>query len=129
MRRVVLGYFSEIAINRNTYFNDDSWATHEQQLLWRCEDLQNRLEELKLQGLPYISSGCLTKDDLCYALPYCFGTIYDAEKALELAVSELKEKYGINLQPELCKDSSADNPTGTQLSFVIFLPPAISIAA
>ena len=86
-----MGYFSEIAINRNTYFQDISGATHKQQLLWRCEDLQNRLEELKLQGLPYISSGCLTKDDLCYALPYCFGTIYDAEKALELLLAEKNE--------------------------------------
>ena len=124
-----MGYFSEIAINRNTYFHDDSWTTHKQQLLWRCEDLQNRLEELKLQRAPYSSSGCLTNDDFRLALPHCFGAVYDAEKALELAVSELKEKYGINLQPELSKDSSADKPTGTQLSFVIFLPPAISIAA
>ena len=124
-----MGYFSEIAINRNTYFHDDSWTTHKQQLLWRCEDLQNRLEELKLQEAPHSSSGCLTNDDLRYALPSCFGAVYDAEKALELAVSELKEKYGINLQPEPCNDSSADTLTGTQLSFVIFLPPAISIAA
>ena len=124
-----MGYFSEIAINRNTYFHDDSWTTHKQQLLWRCEDLQNRLEELKLQGLPYISSGCLTKDDLCYALPYCFGTIYDAEKALELALSALSGKYGFNLQTEICEDSGAGKSAGTQLCFVIFLPPAISIAA
>ena len=124
-----MGYYSEIAINRNTYFHDDSWTTHKQQLLWRREDLQDRLEELKLRRAPYISSGCLTKDDLRYALPSCFGAVYDAEKALELAVSELKEKYGINLQPEPCNDSSADKLTGTQLSFVIFLPPAISIAA
>lgn len=124
-----MGYFSEIAINRNTYFHDDSWTTHKQQLLWRCEDLQNRLEELKLQRASHSSSGCLTNDDLRYALPHCFGTVYDAEKALELAVSELKEKYGINLQPELCEESGADKLTSTQLSFVIFLPPAISIAA
>lgn len=124
-----MGYFSEIAINRNTYFHDDSWTTHKQQLLWRCEDLQNRLEELKLLRAPYSSSGCLTNDDFRLALPHCFGTVYDAEKALELALSALSGKYGFNLQPELCKDSSADKPTGTQLSFVILLPPAISIAA
>ena len=124
-----MGYFSEIAINRNTYFHDDSWTTHKQQLLWRCEDLQNRLEELKLQRAPYSSSGCLTKDDLRYALPSCFGAVYDAEKALELAVSELKEKYGINLQPELCEESGADKLTGTQLTILMFLPSVIPIAA
>ena len=124
-----MGYFSEIAINRNTYFQDISWSTHEQQLLWRCEDLQNRLEELKLQRAPYSSSGCLTKDDLRYALPSCFGAVYDAEKALELAVSELKEKYGINLQPELCEESGADKLTGTQLTILMFLPSVIPIVA
>lgn len=124
-----MGYFSEIAINRNTYFHDDSWTTHKQQLLWRCEDLQNRLEELKLQEAPHSSSGCLTNDDLRYALPSCFGAVYDAEKALELAVSELKEKYGINLQPELCEESGADKLTGTQLTILMFLPSVIPIAA
>ena len=124
-----MGYFSEIAINRNTYFHDDSWTTHKQQLLWRREDLQDRLEELKLRRAPYISSGCLTKDDLRYALPSCFGAVYDAEKALELAVSELKEKYGINLQPELCEESGADKLTGTQLTILMFLPSVIPIAA
>ena len=124
-----MGYFSEIAINRNTYFHDDSWTTHKQQLLWRCEDLQNRLEELKLQRAPYSSSGCLTNDDFRLALPHCFGAVYDAEKALELAVSELKEKYGINLQPELCEESGADKLTGTQLTILMFLPSVIPIAA
>ena len=124
-----MGYFSEIAIYRNIYFNDDSWATHEQQLLWRCEDLQNRLEELKLQRAPYSSSRCLTNDDFRLALPSCFGTVYDAEKALELAVSELKEKYGINLQPELCEESGADKLTGTQLTILMFLPSVIPVAA
>lgn len=124
-----MGYFSKIAINRNTYFHDDSWTTHKQQLLWRREDLQDRLEELKLRRAPYISSGCLTKDDLRYALPSCFGTVYDAEKALELAVSELKEKYGINLQPELCEESGADKLTGTQLTILMFLPSVIPVAA
>ena len=124
-----MGYYSEIAINRNTYFHDDSWTTHKQQLLWRCEDLQNRLEELKLQRAPYSSSGCLTKDDLRYALPSCFGAVYDAEQALELAVSELKEKYGINLQSELCEESGADKLTGTQLTILMLLPSIIPVAA
>ena len=124
-----MGYFSEIAIKRNTYFNDDSWATHEQQLLWRCEDLQNRLEELKLQRASYSSSGCLTNDDFRLALPHCFGAVYDAEKALELAVSELKEKYGINLQPEPCEDSGLDKSAGTQLTIIMFWPDAAPIAA
>lgn len=124
-----MGCFSEIAINHNTYFQDISWATHKQQLLWRCEDLQNRLEELKLQRAPYISSGCLTKDDLRYAIPHCFSTVYDTEKALELALSELKEKYGINLQPEACEELGADKLTGTQLTILMFLPSVIPVAA
>lgn len=124
-----MGYFSEIAINRNTYFQDISWSTHEQQLLWRCEDLQNRLEELKLQEAPHSSSGCLTNDDLRYALPHCFGTVYDAEKALELALSALSGKYGFNLQTELCEDSGAGKSAGTQLTILMFLPSVIPIVA
>ena len=124
-----MGYFSEIAINRNTYFQDISWSTHEQQLLWRCEDLQDRLEELKLQRAPYSSSGCLTKDDLRYALPHCFGTVYDAEKALELALSALSGKYGFNLQTEICEDSGAGKSAGTQLTILMLLPSIIPVAA
>ena len=124
-----MGYFSEIAINRNTYFQDISWSTHEQQLLWRCEDLQNRLEELKLKEAPHSSSGCLTNDDLRYALPHFFGTVYDAEKALELALSALSGKYGFNLQTEICEDSGAGKSAGTQLTILMFLPSVIPIVA
>ena len=60
------------------------------------------------------------KADLRYALPHCFGAVYDAEKGVKLALSELKEEQGINLQPEPCEDSGADKSAGIQLTIIMF---------
>ena len=51
------------------------------------------------------------------------GTICDVEKALELVAQELKEKYGIDVQPEKAEASELDELTGNQLSFFLILPP------
>jgi hypothetical protein len=51
------------------------------------------------------------------------GTIRDVKKALELAAQELKEKYGIDVQPEKAEEAELDELTGNQLSFFLILPP------
>lgn len=81
-------------------------------------------------GAPYSGSVTYTDDELRYILPEHLGghslrkngTIRDVEKALELVVQELKEKYGIDVQPEKVEAPELDELTGNQLSFLLILP-------
>ena len=126
-----MGYFSNLAIDSWENYYDVSWTTHEQQLLWRWEDLQSLLDEMRSWGAPYSGSVTYTDDELRYMLPEHpggqslrkNGTICDVEKALELATQELKEKYGIDVQPEKAEAPELDELTGNQLSFLLILPP------
>lgn len=89
-----MGYFSNLAIE------DDNWLDHsvtppEQQLLWRLEDLQNRLEELKSRGARYSSDRVYMDDDLRYEPVGAFKRIMDVEAAICMAIDDLQNKYGI----------------------------------
>ena len=132
-----MGYFSNLAIEYEQYKQaqyqyDVSWTTHEQQLLWRWEDLQELHAELCAQGSSYSSSATYTDNDLRYMLPehpdgYSLrknGTIRDVERAMELVEQELKEKYGIDLRPEEVDEAEVDELTDNQLSFFIVLAPS-----
>ena len=132
-----MGYFSNLAIEYEQYKQaqyqyDVSWTTHEQQLLWRWEDLQELHAELCAQGSSYSGSVTYTDDDLRYMLPehpggYSLrknGTIRDVERAMELVEQELKEKYGIDLRPEEVDEAEVDELTDNQLSFFIVLAPS-----
>ena len=132
-----MGYFSNLAIEYEQYKQaqyqyDVSWTTHEQQLLWRWEDLQELHAELCAQGSSYSSSATYTDDDLRYMLPEHpgrhslrkNGTIRDVERAMDLVEQELKEKYGIDLRPEEVDEAEVDELTDNQLSFFIVLAPS-----
>ena len=132
-----MGYFSNLAIEYEQYKQaqyqyDVSWTTHEQQLLWRWEELQELHAELCAQGSSYSGSVTYTDDDLRYMLPehpggYSLrknGTIRDVERAMELVEQELKEKYGIDLRPEEVDETEVDELTDNQLSFFIVLAPS-----
>ena len=132
-----MGYFSNLAFEYEQYKQaqyqyDVSWTTHEQQLLWRWEDLQELHAELCAQGSSYSSSATYTDDDLRYMLPEHpgghslrkNGTIRDVERAMELVEQELKEKYGIDLRPEEVDEAEVDELTDNQLSFFIVLAPS-----
>ena len=64
-----MGYFSTLAIDSRENDYDVSWTTHEQQLLWRREDLQSLLDEMRAWGAPYSGSVTYTDDELRYILP------------------------------------------------------------
>ena len=126
-----MGYFSNLAIDSWEISYDVSWTTHKQQLLWRWEDLQNLLDEMYSWSTAYSGSVTYTDDELRYMLPEHprghslrkNGTIRDVEKALELVAQELKEKYGIDVQPEKSEEHERDELTVNQLSFFLILPP------
>ena len=132
-----MGYFSNLAIEYEQYKQaqyqyDVSWTTHEQQLLWRWEDLQELHAELCALGSAYSGSVTYADDDLRYMLPehpagYSLrknGTIRDVERAMDLAAQELKEKYDIDVRPEEVEEAEVDELTDNQLSFLIVLAPS-----
>ena len=133
-----MGYFSNLAIEYEQYKQaqchyDVSLTTHEQQLLWRWQDLQELHAELCALGSSYSGSITYTDDELRYILPehpggYSLrknGTIRDVERAMDLAAQELKEQYGIDVCPESPEETEIDELTENQLSFFVVIPPSV----
>lgn len=65
------------------------------QLLWRLDDLQDRLEELVAKDAPYRDGYIYSEDDIRYALPEHLFDIGKVERAIELAKDDLVNKYGL----------------------------------
>lgn len=116
-----MGYYSNLAIDYVDYDHDCSYTPPEQQLLWRLEDLQDRLEELTVKRRIFGSGVTFSEDDLRYVLPQHFMTVADVEAAITLAIHDLKERYGISEEiPE--EAPLLDELTGMQVSFLDILP-------
>ena len=115
-----MGYFSNLAINSRENYYDVSWTTHEQQLLWRLEDLEERLYELTYQKIGKRDDGeYFSEDDLRYVLPECFLSAANVHKAIELVIGDLRDRYGIYVgdQP-VQEEPEVDEITGMQISFL-----------
>ena len=123
-----MGYFSNLAWDHRLYDRDHSIVEPKQQLLWRMEDLQARREELKVRGAAYCSGEYYSESDLRYLLPQHFHAIYPLEKALELVVAELKERYGVDLYPQPAEEG-VDELTENQLTFWVIHPGVWRLAA
>ena len=117
-----MGYFSNLAIEYAETYEDNSYPSLDRQLIWRLEDLQSRLEELKENGEPrrYYDEGLrLTDDDIRYAIPEYFVRIVDVERAIDLVISDLQLKYNIVLSEEYIdeRQSICDVQLPDQLCF------------
>ena len=84
-----MGYYSNLAIDTGKARRDESYPSPEQQLRWRLEDLQDRLEELTL-GRATGGGRCLTESDLRYTPPEWLYSVYAVQKAIALAEKDLK---------------------------------------
>ena len=76
------------------------------QLLWRLDDLQDRLEELIAKDAPYRDEYIYSEDDIRYALPEHLFDIAKVERAIELAKDDLVNKYGLPDPDTLIFDES-----------------------
>ena len=93
-----MGYFSNMATEMWISNDDDhSYPSPERQLLWRLDDLKDRLEDLINAGASQRNGYIFTDDDLRYALSKHLGDICKVERAIELAQDDLLNKYGINV--------------------------------
>lgn len=118
-RRIIMRYVSDLATEHVTYDHDHSYTPPEMQLLWRLEELEDRLCELTNQkdGGDYFS-----EDDLRYVLPQHFLSTSNVRKAIDLAISDLRDRYGIYVGDEPAQEESvADEITGMQISFLDIL--------
>ena len=115
-----MGYFSNLAAHEVLYDHDHSYTPPEKQLLWRLEDLEERLHELTTQRTGRRDEGvCFSESDLRYVLPGQFLSVSDVRKAIELAVNDLAERYGIYVRGKPVEEvPEMDEITGMQISFL-----------
>jgi hypothetical protein len=115
-----MGYFSNLAAEYVPYEYDQSYPSPEEQLLWRLEDLEERLHELTTQRTGRRDEGaCLSESDLRYVLPGQFLSVSDVRKAIDLTVNDLAERYGICVRGKPVEEvPEMDEITGMQISFL-----------
>ena len=92
-----MGYFSDLAQKYIDFDYDRSYPSPEEQLLWRLDDLNYKLEELTKKDAPYRGWERLTDNDVRYAIPEYFENIADVERAIEFELEVLKNKYDIEI--------------------------------
>ena len=115
-----MGYFSNLAAHEVLYDHDHSYTPPEKQLLWRLEDLENRLHELTTQRTGRRDEGeYFSEANLRYVLPEHFLSASNVRKAIDLAISDLRDRYGIYAgdQP-VQEEPEVDEITGMQISFL-----------
>ena len=118
-----MGYFSNLAAQYVPNDHDHSYIPPEKQLLWRLEDLENRLHELTTQRTGRRDEGeYFSEENLRYVLPEHFLSASNVCKAIDLAISDLKERYGLCVgdTPEQ-EEPVMDEITGMQISFLDML--------
>ncbi len=118
-----MGYFSNLAAERKTRYQDHSHTPPEKQLLWRLEELEERLQELTRQRTGKRDEGaCFSEADLRYVLPARFLSVSDVQKAIELAVMDLEQRYGISVRCKPVEEiPEMDEITDMQISFLDIL--------
>lgn len=118
-----MGYFSNLAAEHVPYKNDHSYTPPEKQLLWRLEELEDRLYDLTNQETGKQDDGvCFSKDNLRYVLPKHFLSASDVRKAIDLAINDLAERYSIYVRGKPVEELSVmDEITGMQISFLDIL--------
>lgn len=110
---------------------DWSYPGPEMQLLWRLDDLQDRLEELIAKDAPYRDGYIYSEDDIRYALPEHLYDIGKVERAIELAKDDLVNKYGLPDPETLMIDESelAAEDRVIQMTLFEILPGVLPKAA
>lgn len=110
---------------------DWSYPAAEMQLLWRLDDLQDRLEELIAKDAPYRDGYMYSEDGIRYALPERLFDIGKVERAIEFVKDELVNKYGLPDPNALILDESesADNDCVGQMTMFDLLHENLPKAA
>ena len=118
-----MGYVSNLAAEHVPYEHDHSYTPPDRQLLWRLEELEDRLHQLSIQKTGKRDEGvCFSESNLRYVLPEHFLSVSDVRKAIDLAVNDLAEQYGIYVHGKPVEEvPEMDEITGMQISFLDIL--------
>lgn len=118
-----MGYFSTLAAKRISYDHDHSYTPPENQLLLRLDELEDRLCQLtQLKTGKWDEGEYFSEDDLRYVLPEHFLSAANVRKAIDLAISDLQELYGIYIGEQPIQEApEVDEITGMQISFMDIL--------
>ena len=127
-----MGYFSENQIELQDKYSDQSYHGFEDQLLWRYEDLKDRYLELLDMDAPISGDDYFTTDDYRYAPTYCFKTIRDVWRAMEIAKEDLAAKCNIIVHEDVSienKDNDDEDPDQITMIEIVLLPTWFQTAA
>lgn len=115
-----MGYFSNSAAEHKSYDHDHSYISPEKQLLWRLELLEDRLLALTHQKTEKHDAGeWFFEDQLRYVLPEHFLSVSNVRRAIDLAIFDLQDRYGIHVGDAPAQEEPAtDEITGMQISFL-----------
>ena len=91
-----MSYFSRLSVEQKDTQDEQVWASEEQKLLDRLEDLDSRLEDLRERGDFGKESWGLSDEDLRYVLPKDLKTIAEVNRAILIAESDIWKLLGIN---------------------------------
>ena len=119
-----MGYYSNLAAEYVPYDNDHSYTPPDRQLLWRLEELEDRLHELTTQKTGNRDEGvCFSEENLRYVLPEHFLSASDVQKAIDLVIDDLRDRYGIYVREEECEEEMpiVDEVTDMQITFLDIL--------
>lgn len=97
-----MGYYSSLAIDVGPFSYDASYTPQEQQLLWRIDDLYDRLNELPFIKRRNFDGAIFSLDDYRYTPVKCFETYSDVQVAIKTVINDLKTKYGISVPEKDC---------------------------
>lgn len=115
-----MGYFSNLAAECVRYDNDHSYIPPENQLILRLEELEARLDELTYKKTGKRDEGeYFSADNLRYVLPEHFLSAANVRRAIDLAITDLRDRYSIYVvnQPGQ-EEPEVDKITGMQISFL-----------
>lgn len=74
---------------------DDGYPSPERQLLWRLEELLDRLDTLIARGAAYPDGYVYREEDIRYAPPERLNDISKVKRAIAMAKEDLLGEYGI----------------------------------
>ena len=118
-----MGYFSNLASQHVPCDYDHSYTPPEKQLLWRLEELEDRLCELTHRKTGKRDEGeYFSEDNLRYVLPEHFLSASNVRKAIDLAIDDLRNRYGIYVGDQPVEEApEVDELTGMQVTFLDIL--------
>ena len=92
-------------------------------MLRRLEELEDRLHELTTRKTGKRDEGvCFSEENLRYVLPEHFLSASDVRKAIDLAMDDLRDQYGIYVREEDCEEEPVvDEVTDMQITFLDIL--------